>query len=164
MTRNRRLLILPLTALLLALAAGCSSDGCFDNGSALPLAGFYTVGSGGTATQTQVAGLSAWGVGVPGDSLIVSGQTSSQVYLPLRPTASSTQFVLQYAPADSIAPDTLTINYKAQPTFVSRDCGAMYFYEVSGYSCTHNRIDSVAFPYGVIDNIDRVNIRIYLAR
>lgn len=152
--RMAKLHILPLMAALGLVATACSDDGCTQNRNAMPLADFYQ----GSSAVT-VRGVSLVGIGVPGDSDLVADSTASQVQLPLRATQGSTSFRLSI---DSVGVDTLTINYIAVPTFVSKECGATYFYDISGVNVTHNGIDSVTVLTPTITNESQVNFRIYL--
>ncbi len=154
---NAKHRVLLLVATLLCLA-GCSSDGCFDNGSAVPLAGFYSATTGSGVT---IDSLTVQGVGAPGDSCLALKESVSQLYLPLRSTTSTTQFSLDYNAA-TVAPDTITFHYTPVPTFVSRDCGAMFFYDIASVDYTTHLIDSVAVLYPTITNQDRVSIKIYM--
>ncbi|MDD7342877.1 MAG: DUF6452 family protein [Bacteroidales bacterium] len=160
-TLHHTLLAATLLAATAALAA-CSSDGCTDNGSSLPLAAFYTSGS----TQSlSVPNLTVRGIGAPGDSALLSAETVSQVYLPLRPSCDSTSFVLNYgsqSTTEARTTDTLTLRYRAVPAFVSQECGAMYVFEVGSWSATAHGIDSVAISDPVITNANRIAIKIYM--
>lgn len=156
--------LLAAATLLTAAAtlAACSSDGCTDNGSSLPLAAFYTSGSTGSLS---VPNLTVRGIGAPGDSLLLSAETVSQVYLPLRPSCDSTSFVLNYggqSTTEARTTDTLTLRYRAVPAFVSQECGAMYVFEIGSWSATAHGIDSVAIDDPVITNANRIAIKIYM--
>ncbi len=153
--------LLAAAALAAALTA-CSSDGCTDNGSSLPLAAFYT--SGSTQSLT-VPNLTVRGIGAPGDSALLSAETVSQVYLPLRPGCDSTSFQLNYggqSTAEARTTDTLTLRYRAVPAFVSQECGAMYVFEIGSWHATAHGIDSVAISDPVITNANRIAIKIYM--
>ncbi len=50
---------------LTALAAGCNTSGCQDNGSAIPLAAFYASDTGSPVTLDSLA---IYGLGAPADS------------------------------------------------------------------------------------------------
>lgn len=158
MTKTTILAALAMTAIG---AASCSSDGCSDNGSSLPLAAFYASGTGSSVTPASVT---VRGMGAPGDSAIATNEALSQVYLPLRMSCDSTRFAITFGTdgeATSIT-DTLTLRYKAVPTFVSQDCGAMYNFEISSYKCTSHAIDSVVVLHNVITNANRVSIKIFV--
>ncbi len=149
-----------MAATIAISATSCSSDGCTDNGSSLPLAAFCASGSG---SSVSVDNVTVRGIGAPGDSAIASGETLSQVYLPLRLSSDTTSFVLTFGTdSTSTVSDTLTMCYRAVPTFVSKDCGAMYNFEIASHSCTHHAIDSVAMLYNVITNANHVSIKIYV--
>lgn len=156
--------ILNFVAVLLACIfslASCSNKECFDNQSTLPLAGFYSMQ---TKSQISVDSLTLYGVGAKGDAFLLDNAAASQVYMPMPLSGSSAEFVFHYnahALNHIALNDTLTIHYNSYPKFVSNECGAIYYYEVSGFSHTHHLIDSVAMPTMVFDNIDREVIQIY---
>lgn len=143
-----------LMAAVAMMVASCSDDGCLENRSAVPRAAFYQGSS-----AVSVSRLSVVGIGVPGDSNLVTGATASQVELPLRATSGSTSFSLSI---DSVGTDTLTLSYTAVPTFVSKECGATYFYDIKGVTVTHNFIDSVTVLTPTITNTAQTNLKIYL--
>lgn len=86
----------------------------------------------------------------------------SQLYLPLRSTVQQSQFVFSYKSSLAVAPDTVTLACQAVPTFVSRDCGAMFFFDISRVDYTTHRIDSVVVVYPHITNQDRTSIKIFM--
>ena len=146
--------ILPM--MLLALVA-CDDNSCYDNGSALPLVRFY---KSGTTQQVTLEGVTIRGVDAPGDSVLVDSSAVSEVYLPLRVSATSTQWVLEYD-GETVLADTLTLKYRSVPYFSSAECGAMYNFELSSVTSTHYVIDSIAIAKPVIDNGTDVAIRLF---
>ena len=155
-----------LTFLLLFLTS-CSTSGCLENQSALPKALFYTasVSESGDVTDRIVSidSIQVWGVGSPGDSLLVDGRASS-TYLPLRSSASSVRFCFHYTQrnlSSSALNDTLTLTYTSDPRFISEECGAMYFYTVTSLSSTRHLIDSVRLTDSLVTNFDKETLRIY---
>lgn len=150
------------TAGLLALAS-CASNDCYDNKNSLPLAGFYS--SDSVPQAISLDSISIYGIGAPGDSILQdSVRTLSQTYLPFRIDQGETRYVIQYLGGllgvYHIA-DTITFNYDIVPWFVSAACGAVYDYKITSIETTHNIIDSVTCPQGVIDNTDIENLKIY---
>ncbi|MCM1033192.1 MAG: DUF6452 family protein [Odoribacter sp.] len=147
---------------LVALTASCNSSGCLDNGSAIPLAGFY---SSATARSISLDSLRICGVDSPGDSAIVRpGNSVSTVYLPMRPTAGSTAWAFSYAYKqlnDSRLNDTISFFYESIPYFASEECGAMYVYRINSIKNTTHLIDSVILTDSLITNIDMESIKIY---
>ena len=125
--------ILPLIVIAAILSA-CNSDGCTDGSRALPHAVMYKVG---TNEKTSVSNLAVYGIGAPGDSMIVDTSTVSEFYLPLRPSADETRFVIDYTDLDHVS-DTLTMHYEAVPYFVSEDCGVTFFYNITSYEHTQH--------------------------
>lgn len=147
---------------LLAAITGCNTSGCLDNGSSLPLAGFYN-----TAGQAvEIDSLAIHGIGAPGDSLLVApGTAVSEVYLPLRSTSSTTSYVLHYAyqGLDSVAyNDTITFDYTSSPYFVSEECGAMYRYHIDRLAYTTHLIESIEITDSLITNTNLQRIKIYM--
>lgn len=152
---------------LVALAAGCSGNECYENHSALPLAYFYDAES---QRQVSLQRVEIYGVGAPGDSVLYPPQNLNEAYLPFRLWQDSTRYVFAYYGLlpDSIAQefpelvtrDTLTFCYSPKEWFVSPACGAMYFYDMKQVRHTDFLIDSVAFN-DVITNENAVNIKIF---
>lgn len=153
-----------LTAILAAIAlVACNSSGCLDNGTALPMAGFYSSATGGAIAIDSV-GIS--GVGAPNDSVLLAPQRStSQVYLPMRPDAPSVSWVFSYDQSD-LRPyhlaDTITLTYRTIPYFASAECGAMYIYRVERLDYTQTFIDSVKLVDSLFTNVELERIRIYI--
>lgn len=142
------------------LLTSCSSTGCLENQSSLPLAGFYS-----SRTQEGIAidSLQVWGVDAPGDSMLVDGMARN-TYLPLRSSVEVASFCFHYEQKELSSPllnDTITVSYSSQPRFVSEECGAMYFYEIKSLQHTYHLIDSVVVVQPEVNNIDRETLRIY---
>lgn len=150
------------TALLLFCIVACDNEGCEGNQSSLPLAGFY---SSATKDAIGIDSLTVYGVGVPGDSAIIHNRsTVTQVYLPFDVDAASSRFVFRYeqkAFADLDITDTITVAYESRPYFHSKDCGAMYVFDIQSIETSHYLIDSVRVLTPTIDNTNSENIRIY---
>lgn len=152
-----------IPALLLAAAVtGCNSSGCTDNGSAIPLAGFY---SSATAEAVSLDSLAIFGLGAPLDSALARpGAAISQIYLPMRPGAEATVWKIEYKNKDLDFPenyDTLRLYYRSIPYFASEECGAMYCYRLRALTHTTHLIDSVAVTDSLFTNADRETIHIY---
>ena len=148
--------------LLGGVFAGCNTTGCLDNGSAIPLAGFYSSSTGGSISLDS---LTVTGLHAPGDSaLLRPGKVASSIYLPMRPGAPSTAWVIAYAYKAfdyEWFNDTVTFEYESIPYFASEECGAMYCYNIDKVSCTHNLIDSVSLTDPLVTNVDIQTIKIY---
>lgn len=150
---------LPLLAF--ALAAACSSTACYDNQSAIPLAEFRDKE---TDKAVTVSGVEVYGIGAPGDSLLYTGTSTSQVYLPMRSSAQSVTWCFHYRQEglDSVIyNDTISFSYGSRPWFASEECGAMYVYDIRRMSYTRNVIDSMAILDSLITNVDDPRIAIY---
>ncbi|MDE6300368.1 MAG: hypothetical protein K2M19_01450 [Muribaculaceae bacterium] len=151
-----------LLGIVLASAfAGCSSSGCLDNGSSIPLAGFY---SSATLQSIRLDSLEISGVGAPNDSVLMYPGANSQVYLPMNPDAESVTWLITYRYKALEAfgvTDMITLRYRALPYFASEACGAMYAYRVTGVEYSGNLIDSVALVDSLITNTDIERIKIF---
>ncbi|MDE6334927.1 MAG: hypothetical protein K2L77_09815 [Muribaculaceae bacterium] len=145
-----------------AAAAACNSTGCLDNGSALPLAGFY---SSATADPISVDSVEIAGVGAPGDSVLEKAHLAlSKVYLPMNPSASVTRWAFIYRQKQLQAlgiTDTISFDYEAIPYFASEECGAMYIYRITGVRHTDNFIDSITLTDSLITNVEAERIKIF---
>ena len=105
--------VLFLCACCLVLS-NCGSNGCVDNRSSIPLAQFYSYDAQETALS--VDSISIFGIGQPTDSMLLDSAVAvTQVYLPLRFTQDSTQYVIHYEQQGLSSPrynDTLTFVYR----------------------------------------------------
>ena len=145
------------------LSAGCNNEGCTDNQSSIPLAGFYSSANG---NPIKVDSIQIGGVGAPADSMLVSSSRGvSEVYLPLRATHTSSSFYIRYTQQELVELtslyDTISFDYEAIPYFASEDCGAMYRYRVQKCQATAHLIDSVVLVDSLITNANRESLRIY---
>ena len=146
--------------LSLLCLTGCGDGSCYDNGSAVPMARFY---ASRTTTQLSVRQLTVTAIGAPGDSLLVNNETVSELHLPLRASATSTQWMLTFTIADDVTlTDTVTINYRPVEFFANVECGAMYYFDITDVTTTHNVIDSVDVPLPHVTHVDQLNLRIYV--
>lgn len=146
---------------VIAVLQSCNSVGCTDNKSSIPLAGFYSYEE---LTAITVSNVSIGGVGAPDDSLLVNKESVSQVYLPFRADTGQSRFFIRYEDEALNYPelfDTITFNYTPVPYFASKDCGAMYRYQIDDYSYTRHLVDSVGLVTDVMTNADVETIRIY---
>ena len=156
----KRILYIAVAAGLLCTAA-CSNDGCLDNQSSIPLAGVY---SSETGNPVSINGIQIMGVGAPNDSLLVASGAVQQVYLPMRSTASTTEWRFHYTQAgidDESFDDYVSFTYTSQPYFASEECGAMYRYHITDVKYTTNLLDSVVVTDSLITNADIERIRLY---
>lgn len=154
--------LLPIIAAAAAGLAGCNSAGCLDNGSALPLAGFYSYES---LAQISVNTVTVVGADSPTDSLMLkAGSSAHQVYLPFKPEAPEVSWVFKYSQpgiSDEQYNDTITFRYATIPYFASLECGAMYSYRVDDVAYTTHLIDSVGIVDPLFTNVELERIRIY---
>lgn len=149
--------------LIFGVTVGCSTSECYDNKNSLPLAGFYS--SQDFPTAISLDSISIYGVGAPGDSVLVdSVRTLSEVYLPFRIDQNSTTYQIFYLggiPGKYGMFDEITFNYEIIPMFVSSACGTVYYYKMTSIEHTDNFIDSVICPTGQITNANIENLKIY---
>lgn len=157
--------LLPVALItLLAWLTACSTTGCTDNRSSIPLAGFYAYDTGSSISLDSI---DVGGIGAPADSLLLAaGHTAREVYLPLRAEKTATAFCFAYRYKALDYPelnDTLTFHYDATPYFASEECGAMYRYRINEVVYTRHLLDSVAIipDDSIITNADIENLRLY---
>ncbi len=148
----------------MSLLVSCSVGECLDNTSSIPLAGLY---SDSTETSVTVDSISVYGIGAPGDSIMLNNASGIyEVYLPLRlDNGGVTQYVFHYnqsAVSDNRYNDTLTLKYKELPYFESYECGAMYYFQIEEFGYTQNIFDSVAVTDSLITNVNTESIKIFL--
>jgi len=147
-----------------AIIAGCNTQGCTDNRSALPLMGFY---SNQTEEGMALDSLDMGGVGAPHDSLLISsGQRVKSLYLPFRYDCAETSFRFHYdyklqGLDDPAIDDIVTFRYTTEPYFASEECGAYYIYTIRSVEYTRHLIDSVAIVDSVITNVDMERIKVF---
>ena len=103
------------------------------------------------------------GIGVPGDSLLLDGTTTSEVYLPLRASTSTTSYALWRPSSDGTTTvrDTLTLDYEPIEYFHSIECGAMYNFDIKRLSHTTHGIDSVVLLTPLVTNSRTPALRIH---
>ena len=151
-------------AVIMASAPSCSTTGCTDNRSSIPLAGFYDERTG---AAIAIDSIDIGGVGAPGDSLLLaSPQQATEVYLPLRSERDKASFFIAYRQKALDYPelnDTITFGYSSIPYFASEECGAMMRYRLRSVTYTRHLLDSVSVvpADSVITNADIENLRLY---
>ena len=137
-----------------AMLLSCAGDGCTSGTANTPQVGFY---SSSTLKAIAVDSLSVYGIGAPGDSMLLKcGRAISSLELPLRLSTSSVQFVLHYdqeAISDVRYNDTITLAYDAKPWFESDECGVFYVFDITSHKCTNHLIDSMAVPNPHVSNL-----------
>ena len=142
----RRLLRHIAPSVLLAASvflAACGDSSCYDNGSSLPLASLYMGKS-----QQVIPQLTVKGIGVPGDSLLADATTVSEIYLPLQASVTTTSFAFSHPVSDEIVVrDTITFHYQPIAYFHSKECGAMYNFDINQVTHTTHGIDSVVMLF-----------------
>ena len=160
-----RLNILPIFALLLLVAAvsfSCNNDTCLQNQSSIPKAQLYSSTSQKAIT---VDSLTIFGIGAPGDSMLVKCNKVSTVLLPLRPTTNITQFVIHYDQkilSDPSMNDTITFDCTPEMFYDSRECGAFYRFAVNKVTHTRHFIDSIAVLVPVFNNTTLETVKIFM--
>ena len=163
MTKIARAMVAVASVAMLSLLSACGSDGCTSNTASIPLAQLY---SSSTLKAIAVDSISVYGIGAPGDSMIVRcGRSISQFTMPLRTTVDETKYVIHYdqkALSDERNNDTITLRYKTDAMFDSKECGVVYAFEVSDFYYTRHLIDSMAMPYNRITNLTSVAVQLYM--
>ena len=163
MTKMARVMVAVASVAMLSLLSACGSDGCTSNTASIPLAQLY---SSSTLKAIAVDSISVYGIGAPGDSMIVRcGRSISQFTMPLRTTVDETKYVIHYdqkALSDERNNDTITLRYKTDAMFDSKECGVVYAFEVSDFYYTRHLIDSMAMPYNRITNLTSVAVQLYM--
>ena len=163
MTKIARAMAAVASVAMLSLLSACGSDGCTSNTASIPLAQLY---SSSTLKAIAVDSISVYGIGAPGDSMIVRcGRSISQFTMPLRTTVDETKYVIHYdqkALSDERNNDTITLRYKTDAMFDSKECGVVYAFEVSDFYYTRHLIDSMAMPYNRITNLTSVAVQLYM--
>lgn len=120
------------------------------------MAGFYDYA---TREQLTVSGLSVYGVGAPGDSLVMAPTKSAhQVWLPFRGLQDNASFHFNFADSEN----TIFFTYNAIPYFEGEDCGAMWRYHITEVNWDGPNVDSVSVTDPIITNIERERIMIFL--
>lgn len=154
--------IVSLVALSVSVLTGCNAVGCTENQNSVPLAGFYSMTTG---EAISIDSLAIGGSDAPDDSLLVApSEQVSEVYLPLRSTATATTFVIKYMQRQLAAvgaEDRITFYYESKPWFASEDCGAMYHYRITRVAHTTQLLDSIGISDSLVTNIELQTIRLY---
>lgn len=154
-----------LAAVLAVVAAGCNTEGCTDNRSALPLMGFY---SSSTEQPMGLDSVAIGGVHAPDDSLLVyPGKNVGSLYLPFRFDSDRLSFFFHYdykeqGLDDPALNDTITFHYTAEPYFASEECGAYFRYLINKVEYTTHLIAEVVVTDSVITNVERERIKVYI--
>lgn len=91
------------------------------------------------------------------DTLINLEAKVSKLSLPLS-YANRTTFVIYWNKAVS---DTIAVEHRNIPYYMSNECGTMMFYEIKNIETTHHLIDSVGVTNAGIDNNEKENVKIY---
>ena len=139
----------------------CSNDGCTENQSSIPLAGFYSTETGESIAMSM---LEVYGIDASDkNSLTDKNNPIKQVYLPLRATQNNTAFLIHYGEyGDAVEyNDTIWIDYNTTPYFASEECGATFRYEITSIRHTDLFIDSIEVVDPVITNVDVERIKIF---
>ena len=157
----RNLLRAVVAGILSIIVYSCSTDGCLENRSSIPLAGFYDgYGSQITLDSLRVTGISDDSI----PALSEEGTKANEVYLPMRSTKDNTTWQFAYKwkyLADGTLSDTISFDYTASPYFASDECGVIYRYHINRMRYTTHLIDSIKITDSLITNIDKQQIKIY---
>lgn len=161
MAKNRQIIYSILGTAMISLLPGCNTNGCLENRSSIPKAGFYN----GEDQKIGLDSVSITGVGVAGGEPINRVGTSiSSISLPMRSTMDNTTWVLGYEwkyLGGGELTDTISFDYESTPYFASEECGVIYRYQITKMRYTTNLVDSVVLVDSLITNIDTEQIKIY---
>lgn len=144
------------------LVASCASDGCTNTDPCVPIAQFY---DSSTESTISVDSVSIYGIGAPGDSMIVSCSTVSSFNLPLRTSVTHTDYVIHYDQSDLNDPllnDTISFDYVINPVFDNNECGVYFSFDITAYSCTSHLVDSIDVPYSHISNLGVTAVKLFM--
>ncbi len=143
--------------------ASCGGDGCNSKTTSIPTARLFSMS---TKKMILVDSLTVYGIGAPGDSMILhNAYRVSDIPMPFRYTAVSTQFVIHYEQKAISHPsfnDTLTFKYELVPIFDSSECGVIYAFDIVDYKCTKHLIDSISVPNKRVTNVSTVSVMLYM--
>lgn len=162
MTQSRYIIIgILLTATLSLLAWGCNTNGCLENRSSIPKAGFYD----SEDKKISLDSISITGIGADIEEPINKlGSSISSISLPMRSTKENTTWELAYRwkyLAGGTMADTISLDYESTPYFASEECGVIYRYHITQMRHTTHLVDSVILVDSMITNIDTEQIKIY---
>lgn len=103
------------------------------------------------------------GVGL--DSMLYDQVKVTQMALPLNPSDTITQFVIEQMGSDSsYVADTLTVLHDNELEFVSLECGCAVLNHVKKVSHTVNAIDSVVLKKNDVVRNGDVNMQMYVKK
>lgn len=158
------LLVVATLTVMLSLTLSCDDHTCYDRQSSVPLAQFYNNGA-----KASLPGLSVRGLGAPNDSVLIDSSNVTDMYLPLPVNDTVASFRLWRYVTDeegnkSIVDDTLSLTYRPIAYFASRECGAMYNYELHRVTVTSNMFDSVGVEQWLVSNLDVPSLILYLTQ
>ncbi|MFL0354525.1 DUF6452 family protein [Xanthomarina sp. GH4-25] len=138
--KKYRFLIIPLLVLFVTLLSCEKDDICSETTETTPNMHivFYDINFPSTDTPKNVKKLRVTGIGDPDPGVVSTydgSKSAKEVYLPLKTTENSTQFILhkdyKIDEDDNVLgnPDTITISYVRKEVFVSRACGYKTIFE-----------------------------------
>jgi len=155
---NRKNLIFFIISLIIIFIYSCDTPPCEDSDSVKANAGFYHF----NGTKLQDTLINSLNIYLKNDSsthiLNGSNKKTGTVSLPLSMIADSSTFIFQF---DSLIYDTLTFRYTQFLKLVSHECGFVSFFNITSFTTTTNRIDSVWIRKDLIEYGTEENIKIY---
>ena len=144
------------TLILLISFVGCQSEeACLSNQHAVQ-AGFYSAWSGSdkdsTLTEVSLIGLAR-------EDSVYSLKSLSKLFIPLDFERDTVSFEL----VSKTMKDTLSIAYKKELDFISRNCGYIFSFQIDSVWHSNAFIDSVAVEYPDVKYGETVeNIKLYI--
>ncbi|MCD8292858.1 MAG: DUF6452 family protein [Prevotellaceae bacterium] len=157
---TRLLLFATLASPLVGGIASCSQDeDCSLSARASMVCGVYKMPSEewNTLHQDTIDSLTVTAIGT--DSVILNNQKNvTSLTLPLRYTADSTVFVLNYG---GRLRDTLVVRQTNTPYFLSMDCGYQMKQAVSSVRYSRHVLDSLSIATADADIYGTENLRLF---
>jgi hypothetical protein len=146
-----------LLAVITMQIGGCTEEAdCSSTSRKMMNTGFFKYAN--TAVKDTLDSLTVTAVGT--DSVIINKENDvSNIELPLRWTADSTELIFHYA--NSSVFDTLKVMHSNTQTFISMDCGYSMEQSISKVTYTKHVIDSVALTYKTANSDAVQNLKIF---
>lgn len=168
---QRTILSIAASALLLCGLNSCTDESCYEileaplrisvhsSVSGLPI-DFNQIEIETPLGVSLVANITVKGIGAPKDSAIYRNAPNlKRLDLPLRDIAEETLFELTYTCANSFElADTIVIQHKNLPNFLSVYCGSIFFHDLESFSVTNNRIESMEYIKQKVTNEEEIHL------
>jgi|GEM_PF-886987 hypothetical protein len=143
--------------IVMVFVSGCQGEeACLSNQHALQ-AGLYSAWSKEDKDSTlQNVSL----VGIDRIDSIYSDQSLSEFFMPLDFESDTSTFVVGVS---ETMKDTLSVVYRKELDFISRDCGYIFTFEIDTILYSNAFVDSVAIAYPIVKYGESAeNIKLYI--